>query len=199
MCRSKSPAVQHGNRAVVPFLNGAGPSTPWSERSSRMAGVGVGGPVVVVVGFQSRGIEGGHAGLPAIPSRWCCMKPCGRPRLGRGREAIQFVNGTGGWVMASPGLHEVLLAVVTLLMPRSCWPSSGPGRRAARSRRPRASAGRRRPRRCCGVVPAAAHDPVLDGFDRGFALALDRLHRGPADQGVAPLLMWPRCTVLSDS
>ena len=36
------------------------------------------------------------------------------PRLGRGREAIQFVDRTGGWVMALPGLHEVLV----VLMPR---------------------------------------------------------------------------------
>ena len=79
-----------------------------------------------------------------------CMKPCGRPRLVRGREATQLVDRTRGWVMALPGLHEVFVGVVTLLMPRPCWSSSGPGRRAARSRRPRASAWRRRPWRCCG-------------------------------------------------
>ena len=36
------------NRSVVPFLNGAGPSTGWSERSSRMAG-----------GFERRRAQGG--------------------------------------------------------------------------------------------------------------------------------------------
>jgi hypothetical protein len=91
----------------VPCLNGAGPSTGWSERSSRMAG-----------GLEQR-------------------KPCGRPRPG-GREATQFVDRTRAWVMALPGLHEVLLMV----MPRR-WSGNGHGRRAARSRQPRASAARR--------------------------------------------------------
>ena len=44
------------------------------------------------------------------------MKPCGRPRLVRGREATQFVDRTRGWVMALAGLHEVLVMFVVLVM-----------------------------------------------------------------------------------
>ena len=50
-----------------------------------------------------------------------CMKPCGRPRLVRGREATQLVDRTRGWVMALAGLHEVLVifaVLVMLVMPR---------------------------------------------------------------------------------
>jgi hypothetical protein len=71
-----------------------------------------------MVGFRLGEPRWGQPELPAIPSRWCCMKPCGRPRLGRGREAIQFVDRTGGWVMALPGLHEVLVRLT--LLPRPC-------------------------------------------------------------------------------
>ena len=49
------------------------------------------------------------------------MKPCGRPRLVRGREATQLVDRTRGWVMALAGLHEVLVifaVLVMLVMPR---------------------------------------------------------------------------------
>ena len=64
-----------------------------------------------------------------------------------GESQQQLLDRTGGWVMGLPGLHEVL-DVVT---PRpSLLSDSGLGRRGARSRRPRASCGRRRPWRCCG-------------------------------------------------
>src|SRR4051812_13739328 len=112
---------------------------------------GVVGCAGVVIGFRLDGPRGGQAVLPANPLPWCCMKPCGRPAVA-GREATQRVDRTGGWVMALPGLHEVLVLlvvsmvvlvpVVTAVMPPPCWSGSGPRRRAARSRRPRASAGR---------------------------------------------------------
>jgi hypothetical protein len=149
-CRSGTARRLRTERSVMPFLNGAGPSTGWSEpvsggrrrfwssvgrrgqhaapgaRSARTNGVEavawstqdllVGVVESAVVGWSASisGNRGGQAGLPAIPSRWCCMKPCGRPRLGRGREATQFLDRTRRWVMALPGLHEVLV----MLMPR---------------------------------------------------------------------------------
>jgi hypothetical protein len=57
------------------------------------------------------------AGAASHSFAWCCMKPCGRPRWSRGREAIQLLDRTRGWVMALPGLHEVLVSV----MPRPKW------------------------------------------------------------------------------
>jgi hypothetical protein len=72
---------------------------------------------VVVIGFRLGGPRGGRPGLRAIPSRWCCMKPCGRAPAGPGgREATQFVDRTRGWVMALAGLHEVLVTVLVLVM-----------------------------------------------------------------------------------
>ena len=174
---------QYRMRAVVPFLNGAGPSTGWSERFSAVAGgfgaasgagrgqhaapgarsartngveavswstqdllAGVVGCAVVVIGFSLGGAERGSRSCQPF-LRVVLHEAVREPRWVRGREAIQLLDRTGGWVMALPGLHEVLVA----LTPRPRLLSgSGPGRRAARSRRPRASCGRRRPWRCCG-------------------------------------------------
>ena len=68
---------------------------------------------VVVIGFSLGGPSGDSRSCQPF-LRVLCMKPCGRPRWSRGREAIQLLDRTGGWVMALPGLHEVLL----MLMPQ---------------------------------------------------------------------------------
>lgn len=72
---------------------------------------------VVVVGFRLGEPSGGQPVLPAIPSRSCSHEAVREAPVVRGREAIQFVDRTGGWVMALPGLHEVLVMV----MPRPSW------------------------------------------------------------------------------
>ena len=78
---------------------------------------GVVGSVVVVVGFRL-GYRAGAGGAASHSFAVVLHEAVREPRWSRGREAIQLLDRTGGWVMALPGLHEVLLAVVTLLMPR---------------------------------------------------------------------------------
>jgi len=106
---------------------------------------GVVGCAVVVVGFRPDEPSGGQAQLPAIPSRWCCMKPCGRLRGAGSVRPFSSSTAPVGGSWRYPACTKSSVGVVTLLMPPPCWSGSGPGRRAGRSRRPRASGVRRRP------------------------------------------------------
>ena len=74
---------------------------------------GVVGSVVVVVGVR---LGEPRVGSGAASHSFAVVlhEAVRGPRLGRGREAIQFVDRTRRWVMALPGLHEVLV----VLMPR---------------------------------------------------------------------------------
>jgi hypothetical protein len=73
------------------------------------------GSAVVVVGFK---LGEPRVGSGAASHSFAVVlhEAVRRPRLSRGREATQFVDRTGGRVMALPGLHEVLVA---WLMPRA--------------------------------------------------------------------------------
>ena len=67
---------------------------------------GVVGSVVVGVGFRLGEPRVG-SGDASHSFAVVLHEAVREPRLGRGREATQFVDRAGGWVMALPGLHEV--------------------------------------------------------------------------------------------
>jgi hypothetical protein len=74
---------------------------------------GVVGCAVVLIGFRlEKRVRA--AGAASHSFAVVLHEAVREPRLGRGREAIQFVDRTRRWVMALPGLHEVLVS----LMPR---------------------------------------------------------------------------------
>ncbi len=74
---------------------------------------GVVGCAVVVIGFRL-GEPSGAAGAASHSFAVVLHEAVREPPAVRGREATQFVDRTRGWVMALPGLHEVLVT----LMPR---------------------------------------------------------------------------------
>jgi hypothetical protein len=75
---------------------------------------GVVGCAVVDGRLQTRGTRWGQPGLAGHSFAVVLHEAVREAPAVRGREATQFVDRTGGWVMALPGLHEVLVT----LMPR---------------------------------------------------------------------------------
>jgi hypothetical protein len=79
---------------------------------------GVVGCAVVDGRLQTRGTERGAAGAASHSFAVVLHEAVREAPAVRGREATQFVDRTGGWVMALPGLHEVLVRLT--LLPRPC-------------------------------------------------------------------------------